>query len=55
MSIIALVLGIIGLPLQMIFSEGQLVSANGIAPLISVIFAIVCVVLSGKIAKQAVR
>lgn len=55
MSIIALVLGLIGLPLQMIFSEGQLVSANGIAPLISVIFAVVCVALSGKIAKQAER
>ena len=55
MSIIALVLAVIGLPLQMFFSEGQLLSANGIAPLVSLIFAVVCVILSGKIKEQAER
>lgn len=52
---VAVVLSLLGFPLTLVFNGGTLVSANGAMPMLSLVFSILCLWLSGTIAKQAQR
>ena len=54
LAVVALVVSVIGLGINVVFSSESFSSAS-ITPFVSVIFAVLCVILGGKVAKQAER
>lgn len=55
MAVVALVVALVGLPLSVIFSDGAVISVYGSGVLVSLLFSVACIALSGKVARQAER